>query len=189
MVSEKGSTSGSVLWAQIVDDGIHGIRPPVAAGWRDLFDEVDPIGDRPSKMGSPDRLLQQSVGSRRRCISRGEGEAGGPHPSANPPGVRPRVVGLASPSDGMGGSQVCTNGQHRLGARLAPAHAGPLEAVLDQVPGSRFDRSGANRQPTLAEGWVVHAVLIGREVAALDPQDLRRPRHPVRPARPAAAAA
>jgi hypothetical protein len=42
-------------------------------------------------------------------------------------------------------------------AQLAPAHACPLHALLDQVLGAAFDRATPDRQTLPTEQWVLHA--------------------------------
>ena len=66
--------------------------------------------------------------------------------------------------------------QDGAGAEFAPAHAGPLHPLLDQVFGATFDGTACHRQSPLAENWILHPKCVGREIAAFA---LQRPENRV----------
>ncbi len=58
------------------------------------------------------------------------------------------------------------DGNHALGTRTRPAHAGPSQLLFELLD-IRFNTSRANRKPSLLKIQVVHARLVGFKIMGL----------------------
>lgn len=61
--------------------------------------------------------------------------------------------------------------QYGAGAVLGPAATSAFHALLDKMLGRSFDRAGADGQVLVAKAWVLHAMRVAAEVAALALED------------------
>ena len=72
---------------------------------------------------------------------------------------------------GTSAEQMATEVQNGASAEFGPAAPRALHAMLDQVLGRSFDGTRATWEVLVAEGWVLHAIRVGAEVAAFSLQD------------------